>query len=89
MQTTTSYCEIPHANNNGGGYKWPKLTELHTKLFNKDFSLQKDSSIFFAGQITGVEGYTESASMGLFVAAQIMRRFENKDILNFPFPLFK
>lgn len=43
MQTTTNYCKIPHANNNGGGYKWPKLIELHTKLFAEDFSNAHDA----------------------------------------------
>ena len=38
------------------------------KLFNWDLSLQNNPKIFFAGQITGVEGYTESSSMGLYAA---------------------
>lgn len=44
------------------------------KLLNRDLSLITDSHTFFAGQITGVEGYTESASMGLYVGAQIWHR---------------
>lgn len=35
------------------------------KLLNADFSLRENKNIFFAGQITGVEGYMESASSGL------------------------
>jgi len=34
MHSTTEYCAIPGPR----GYKWPKLTELHRKLFNADFS---------------------------------------------------
>lgn len=34
-------------------------------LLNADLSLKADSRIFFAGQITGVEGYVESAACGL------------------------
>lgn len=34
-------------------------------LLNADLSLQTDGRIFFAGQITGVEGYVESAACGL------------------------
>jgi len=34
MHSATEYCAIPGPR----GYKWPKLTELHRKLFNKDFS---------------------------------------------------
>lgn len=35
------------------------------KLLNYDFSLRKDDRIFFAGQMTGVEGYIESAASGI------------------------
>lgn len=35
------------------------------KILEKDFSMKDNSKIFFAGQITGVEGYIESASSGL------------------------
>ncbi len=35
------------------------------KYLNADLSLKSDHSIFFAGQLTGVEGYMESASMGI------------------------
>jgi DNA polymerase III alpha subunit (gram-positive type) len=33
-ETTTNFCKLPSAR---GGYKWAKLSELHQKLFNKDF----------------------------------------------------
>ncbi len=35
------------------------------KLLNSDFSMKSNKNILFAGQITGVEGYMESASSGL------------------------
>jgi len=35
------------------------------RLLDGAYRLKKDSRIFFAGQITGVEGYTESAASGL------------------------
>lgn len=35
MMKTISYCGIPREY--GGGYKFPKLTELYKKLFNKEF----------------------------------------------------
>ena len=35
------------------------------RLLNKSLSLKSDNSIFFAGQITGVEGYMESAASGI------------------------
>lgn len=33
MQSATNYCALPGMY----GYKWPKLSELHRKLFQKDF----------------------------------------------------
>ena len=39
-----------------------------TKLLDNTYNLKKNNNIFFAGQITGVEGYVESISSG-FVAA--------------------
>jgi methylenetetrahydrofolate--tRNA-(uracil-5-)-methyltransferase len=35
------------------------------------FQAKKDDRIFFAGQITGVEGYVESSAVGLLVARYI------------------
>jgi methylenetetrahydrofolate--tRNA-(uracil-5-)-methyltransferase len=35
------------------------------------FQTKRDSNVFFAGQITGVEGYIESAAVGLLVARYI------------------
>lgn len=35
------------------------------KLLNRNLSLKKDSNIFFAGQLSGVEGYMESAASGI------------------------
>ncbi len=44
------------------------------KLLNIDLSSKNNPNLFFAGQITGVEGYTESAAMGIYVAFQIVSR---------------
>ncbi len=54
------------------------------KLLEWDLSSKKYPELFFAGQITGVEGYTESASMGLYVALQVLRRIEGKEAIRFP-----
>ena len=35
MQSSTNYCKIP--SKNGFGYKWPRLQELHVKLFGCEF----------------------------------------------------
>lgn len=54
------------------------------KLLNVDLSSKKIPHIFFAGQMTGVEGYTESASLGLYVGYQVLRKIQNKEALAFP-----
>jgi methylenetetrahydrofolate--tRNA-(uracil-5-)-methyltransferase len=54
------------------------------KLLETDLKSKKFPELYFAGQITGVEGYTESASMGLYVAFQIMRRIKGEPIIQFP-----
>jgi len=49
-----------------------------TKLLDKTYNLKSDSRIYFAGQITGVEGYVESISSG-FVAG--INAVSNKKII--------
>ncbi len=48
------------------------------KLLNSDFSLRSDGNIFFAGQITGVEGYMESAASGIIAGLNAVRLSQNK-----------
>lgn len=52
------------------------------KVLNKDLSLKKDENLFFAGQITGVEGYMESASSGILAGINVVRRLKNKSCAN-------
>ena len=40
-------------------------------VLNRDFSFKNNRKLFFAGQITGVEGYVESAASGLLSAIHI------------------
>lgn len=40
MKSTTNICKIPSSS---GGYKWPKLEELHRFLFNEDFDGAHDA----------------------------------------------
>ena len=47
------------------------------KFLNQDYSLKNHSGIYFAGQMTGVEGYVESAQSGI-VAGMNMVRYLNK-----------
>mgnify|MGYP001861116934 FL=1 len=50
-------------------------------VLNRDFSMRENSNIFFAGQISGVEGYVESAASGLMVAYNILSRLNNIEIM--------
>lgn len=52
------------------------------KLLNKGYQLIKNPNIFFAGQMTGVEGYVESASSGLIAGINMARFLEGKDVLD-------
>ena len=54
------------------------------KLLDNDLKSKKYPEIYFAGQITGVEGYTESASMGLYVGLQLLRRIKGLNPIQFP-----
>ena len=64
-----------------------KLGSIHRNLFintpkmlNKDLSSKNDPLLFFAGQITGVEGYFESACTGLLVAHFLDQKLKNKPL---------
>ena len=47
-------------------------TYIHApSVLNRDFSVKNKQGLFFAGQITGVEGYVESAMSGLLVGIAI------------------
>ena len=48
-----------------------------TKLLDETYNLKTNSNIYFAGQITGVEGYVESISSGMVAALNAARVFEN------------
>jgi len=54
------------------------------KVLKADFSLQKEPRLFFAGQITGVEGYVESVASGLVAGINAARRLRNQPTLVFP-----
>ncbi len=45
---------------------------------NADFSLKTNPKVFFAGQITGVEGYVESAASGLLAAVHIYEKLNGR-----------
>ena len=50
-----------------------------TKLLDNVYKLKKEQNIYFAGQITGVEGYVESISSGLVAGINAAQQFKNSD----------
>ncbi len=55
----------------------PKLLDCH-------FNLKQEPRIFFAGQITGVEGYMESAASGLYAGYNLSRKLLGKEMITLP-----
>ena len=55
-----------------------------TQLLDSTYNLKKNENIFFAGQITGVEGYVESISSGLVAALNACRKYEGNEKIIFP-----
>ena len=47
-----------------------------TQLLDETYNLKSNNNIFFAGQITGVEGYVESISSGLVAGINAVVQFE-------------
>ena len=48
------------------------------QCLNADFSLKSNSQVFFAGQITGVEGYVESAASGILSAIHLIEKLNGR-----------
>lgn len=53
-------------------------------LLNPDYSVKKDENLYFAGQMTGVEGYIESASSGLLAGLSLAMKLCGKNMPQFP-----
>lgn len=52
-----------------------------SRLLDSHFCMKKNPNVYFAGQISGVEGYVESAASGMMVAYSIMERLKGRDIV--------
>jgi methylenetetrahydrofolate--tRNA-(uracil-5-)-methyltransferase len=48
---------------------------------NKDFSLKARNDTFLAGQLIGVEGYIESAAMGILASTFAYEKLEGKELI--------
>ena len=54
------------------------------RLLNASFSFRNRENLFFAGQITGVEGYMESAASGIMAGLNMARVLSGKEQLVLP-----
>lgn len=85
FQTKMSYADQPRVFRMIPGLEnaeFLKLGSMHRNLYihspsklNPDLSSRNDSDLYFAGQITGVEGYFESTCIGLLVARFISQKY--------------
>ena len=55
------------------------------KVLNSDLSMKKAKNVFIAGQLSGVEGYVESAATGLLAAYYLYQRLEKKEFKELSF----
>ena len=53
-------------------------------LLNSTFNLKNNEKIFFAGQITGVEGYVESIASGLIAGINATKMYNKESGISFP-----
>ena len=54
------------------------------KLLDETYCLKTNPNIFFAGQITGVEGYVESISSGMLAALNACAKLKDENEIIFP-----
>ncbi len=53
------------------------------KFLDNKFRLKTNQNVYFAGQISGVEGYVESIASGLLVAMFVFEQLSNKNLFKF------
>ena len=53
-------------------------------VLNPTFETKKREGLFFAGQITGTEGYTESIAGGLLAGINMYKRITGQELIIFP-----
>ncbi len=71
--------------------EFAKLGSLHKntfinspKILNNFLQMKQHKNIFFAGQITGVEGYMASAASGIYAGMNIALLANNKNMIELP-----
>lgn len=55
-----------------------------SKLLKSTYQLRKNTNIYFAGQITGVEGYVESISSGMVAGLNVVSQIQQTEAIEFP-----
>ena len=55
-----------------------------SKLLDSTYNLKLNTNIYFAGQITGVEGYVESIASGMVVGLNVVNKIFRKEKIIFP-----
>lgn len=70
--------------------EWLRMGVMHRntyinapKFLNRYFQLKERPNIMFAGQIAGVEGYTESVASGLLCGINMVKYLSNLPLINF------
>ena len=54
------------------------------KLLNEQFNMRERPELYFAGQMTGVEGYIESAASGIFAGLSMARQVRGLEAVSLP-----
>ena len=54
------------------------------RVLNKTLNARERNDLFFAGQITGTEGYTESIATGLYAGINAAKMFMGEDLFELP-----
>ncbi len=54
------------------------------QVLNETFQMRAYPNVFFAGQITGVEGYVESAASGILAGRNAARHLQDKPLISLP-----
>ena len=54
------------------------------KILNPTFQTKKYPNLFIAGQLSGVEGYVESAASGIYAAINMDRFLKGKELITLP-----
>ena len=54
------------------------------KILNNTYQTKKYPNVFIVGQLSGVEGYVESAASGIVGAINMYRYLTNKELFSFP-----